>query len=243
MTTGERRVCLLTGAGGLLGAEFCRRYAADYDIVAVCRRRAPAVPSQHEQYVDPLAPGEALAENESPVHAVYADLTDPADVERVVEVALARFGRVDLLVNNAAHLCGYQSSVVDGDAALLDLDAHLRTNVVAPFRLAVRLAQEFWMHRAAENHAVGRNVVNISSLSGVHTYPFVGQAGYGASKAALNALTGHLAYEFGRFGVRVNVVVPDSFPHRVSTEEVADAIVQLDRGGANGEAVVVAREG
>jgi len=246
LSTGEvhektKRVCLLTGAGGLLGSEFCRRYAGEYDIVAVCRTRAPAVPTQHEQYVDPLAPGEDLPENRDAVHAVYADLTDPRDVERVIEVALARFGGVDILVNNAAHLGGYPHTMLDGDAALHDLEAHLLTNVVAPFRLAVRLAQESWQHRAADNRARGRNVVNVSSLSGLHTYPFLGQAGYGASKAALNALTVHQAHEFGRFGVRVNAVVPDSFPARVATSAVADAVVHLDRGDATGEAVVVER--
>ncbi|CAN5676807.1 hypothetical protein BH11ACT8_BH11ACT8_13830 [soil metagenome] len=181
-----------------------------------------------------------IAGNAGAVHVVHADLTVESEVERVVEVALARFGRVDLLVNNAAHLGGYGRSVVDGDAALLDLETHLQTNVVAPMRLSVRLSQEFWQHRAAENQAFARNVVNVSSLSGVHTYPFLGQAGYGASKAALNALTGHLAHELGVFGVRVNVVVPDSFPGRVSTASVAAAIVGLDRGTGTGEAVVLA---
>jgi len=235
----QRRVCLLTGAGGLLGDEFCRQRAGEYDIVAVCRDRAPAAPSQHETYVDPLAPHQQLAENSAAVHTVYADLTDPAEVDRVVEVALARFGRVDLLVNNAAYKGRYPTTMVDGDAALSDLDEHLQTNVVAPFRLALRLAQEFWMHRAAENHELNRSVVNISSISGVRTFPFRGQAGYAASKAALNALTGHMASEFATFGVRVNAVVPTTFPELVDTSEVADAIVTLDRGTATGDAIVL----
>lgn len=235
----QRRVCLLTGAGGLLGDEFCRQWAGDYDIVAVCRDRAPAVPSQLETYVDPLAPDDTLAVNTPAVHTLYADLTDPADVDRVVEVSLARFGRVDLLVNNAAYTGRYPTTMVDGDAALADLDEHLRTNTVAPLRLALRVAQEFWRHRAAENRDLGRNVVNISSISSVQTYPFLGQAGYAASKAALNVLTAHLASEFATFGVRVNAVLPTSFPALITTGSVAEAIVELDRGTANGEALVL----
>lgn len=234
-----RRVCLLTGAGGLLGDEFCRRWAADYDIVAVCRDRAPAVPSQLESYVDPLAPQDALADNTPAVHTLYADLTDPAEVDRVVEVTLARFGRVDLLVNNAAYMGRYPATMVDGDAALTDLDEHLRTNTVAPFRLALRVAQEFWLHRAAENRDLSRNVVNVSSISSVQTYPFLGQAGYAASKAALNILTAHMASEFSTFGVRVNAVLPTSFPGLISTESVTEAIVELDRSIASGEALVL----
>jgi NAD(P)-dependent dehydrogenase (short-subunit alcohol dehydrogenase family) len=242
LSTGdERRVCLLTGAGGVLGDEFCRRWAAEYRIVAVCRTRSPGVPSQQETYVDPLEPDRELPENAAAVHVVHADLTDPAHVDRVVEVTLARFGRVDLLVNNAAHLGRYPTTMVDGEAALADLDAHLRTNVIAPLRLAVRLAQEYWIHRSAENHARNRSIVNVSSLSGVRTFPFRGQAGYSASKAALNSLTAHMAHEFATFGIRVNTVVPTTFPDLVATSAVADAVVELDRGTASGDAVVLDR--
>lgn len=240
-TSGERRVALLTGAGGVLGSEFCARYGTDYDIIAVCRRRAPAVPSQLEQYVDPLAPHADLDDNAGGVHVVYADLTRTADIERVVEVALARSGRVDLLINNAARLGMRHSSLIDDDDALVDLDEQLRTNVLAPFALTARLAREFWRDRAADNRAHSRNVVNVSSLAATGTYPLLGP-GYGASKAALNVVSGHLAHEFAAFGVRVNALVPDSFPSRVSTASVADAIVALDRSAANGEAVVVGRE-
>lgn len=238
---GERRVVVLTGAGGELGSEFCARYADQYDIIAVCRQRAPAVPSQLEQYVDPLAPRTELLDNVASVHVVYADLTRTADIERVVEVALARSGRVDLLVNNAARLGVYHPSLIDDDNALVDLDEQLRTNVLAPFALTVLLAREFWRDRAAENHRRSRNVVNVSSLAATGTYPLLGP-GYGASKAALNVVTGHLAAEFATFGVRVNAVVPDSFPSRVSTASVADAIVALDRGAVTGAEVVVGCE-
>ncbi len=244
MSTGEvdatvsKRTCLLTGAGGLLGSAFCERYAATYEILAVCGRRAPAVPSQHEWYVDPLAPYDDVPENASAVHVVHADLTDPADVERVVELSLVRLGGVDLLVNNAARLGVHHASLIEGDAAVLDLERQLVTNVVAPFRLTSRLAREFWRDRAADNQARSRNVVNVSSLAAMSTFPLLGP-GYGASKAALNAVGGHLAHELGTFGVRVNTIVPDSFPARVATEAVVDAIVELDRGRTTGSVTLL----
>lgn len=236
MPTGDRRVCLLTGAAGVLGSEFCRRYAGEYDIVAVCRTRAPVVPSQLETYVDPLDPADQEAAS---VYTVFADLREQAAVDRLVEVALARFGRVDLLVNAAAYTKPYSQTMVDGDAALINLDEHLRTNVVAPMRLATTLAHQFWMHRAADNLADNRNIVNISATAGSTVYPFQGQAGYAASKAALNALTGHMAAEFRSFGVRVNTVVPNAFPGAISTGRVTDAIIQFDRGKATGSAIVL----
>ena len=241
MSTGEhgRRVCLLTGAGGTLGAAFCRAYAADYDIVAVCRRRAPDVPSQHESFVDPLDPLAELPENEARVFTVQADLEQPGQVERVVDIALARYGRVDLLVNNAAYTGLHPHGVIDGDSALRDFDRHFAVNVGIPLRLAVRLGQEFWMHRGPDNREHNRNIVNVSSLSGSKVFAHRGQGVYAASKAALNHLTRHLAAEFGDFGVRVNAVAPTTFPGIVSTESVARAIVRLDQETVTGRILAV----
>lgn len=237
MSTGDRRVCLLTGAGGLLGNEFCRAYAAEYEILAVCKTRVPGVPSQYESYVDPLEPDVPYAA--ASVYVVYADLCDVHDVERVVDVALARYGRVDLLVNNAAYMGRYTNTMIDGDTALIDLAQHMQTNVIAPLRLSVRLAQQFWASRASENRAANRNIVNVSSTAGSKVYPFQGQAGYAASKAALEALSGHMAAEFDSFGVRVNVIAPNSFPALVSVESVVEAVAELDHGTATGSTVMV----
>ncbi|MER7454195.1 SDR family NAD(P)-dependent oxidoreductase [Nocardia beijingensis] len=232
MSTGERRVCLLTGASGTLGDAFCQAYYRDYDIVAVCRTRTPAVPSQLEWYVDPLAPDAAVPENDSRVFVVRSDLTQPGEVERVVDLALARFGRVDLLVNNAAHVRLHHGGIVDGDAALEDFDPHFALNVAVPLRFAARLAQRCWLHAGQENRARNRNIVNVSSISGSEVYP--GQTLYSASKAALNQLTRNIAAEFAEFGVRANAIAPTTFPVAVPTEQVARAIVELDASAVSG---------
>lgn len=234
-----RRVCLLTGAGGRLGNAFCRAYASDYDIVAVCRRRAPDVPSQHEAYVDPLRPHAGLPENRDRVFTVHADLEQPGQLERVVDVALARYGRVDLLVNNAAYSRWHPAGLIDGDPAMTDFDRHFTVNAGIPMRLAVRLGRQFWMHRGADNRAHNRNVVNVSSLAGSRLFAGSGQGAYAASKAALNQLTRHLGAEFAAFGVRVNAVAPDSFPGVVSTESVAHGIVRLDGERVTGQILAI----
>ncbi|WP_330233675.1 SDR family oxidoreductase [Nocardia sp. NBC_00508] len=232
MSTGERRVCLLTGASGTLGDAFCRAYYRDYDIVAVCRTHTPAAPSQLEWYVDPLAPDAAVPENDSRIFVVRSDLTQPGEVERVVDLALARFGHVDLLVNNAAHIRLHPRGIVDGDAALADFDPHFALNVGVPLRFSARLAQRCWLHAGPENRARNRNIVNVSSISGSEVYP--GQTLYSASKAALNQLTRNIAAEFAEFGVRANAIAPNSFPTLVPTEQVARAIVELDASDGTG---------
>lgn len=236
---GERRVLLLTGAGGRLGSEFCRRQGARYDIVAVYRANRPAVPSQVEQFVDPLALDAALPDNESTAFTVQADLEQDGEVERVVDLALARFGRVDVLVNNAAFSRWHTHGLIDGDAALRDVDRHFAMNVGVPLRLSVRLAQRFWRDRADENRAYNRNVVNVSSLAGSKLFTGSGQGVYAASKAALSMLTRHLGAEFAAFGVRVNALAPNSFPSIVSTRQVADAIVTLDDEAVSGRILAV----
>ncbi|GAA5103977.1 SDR family NAD(P)-dependent oxidoreductase [Nocardia iowensis] len=226
MSTGERRVCLITGASGTLGDVFCRSYYTEYDIVAVCRTRTPAVPSQLEWFVDPLDPEKAVPENNSRIFVVRADLTQPGEVERVVDLALARYGKVDLLVNNAAHIRLHPRGIVDGDGALEQFEPHFALNVGVPLRFSARLAQRFWLHAGPENRARNRNIVNVSSISGSEVYP--GQTLYSASKAALNQLTRNIADEFAEFGVRANAIAPTSFPALVPTEQVAQAIVELD---------------
>ncbi|WP_228538917.1 SDR family NAD(P)-dependent oxidoreductase [Nocardia sp. XZ_19_385] len=229
----DRRVALITGAGGLLGNAFCQALYTEYDIVAVHRDRTPGVPTQYEWFVDPFDPEAELPENRSQAYLLRADLTEKGEVERVVDLALARFGTVDLLINNAAHMVWHGQGVVDGDAALDDFDNHFRTNVEVPLRLATRLAQKSWLHDRDRNRSRNRNIVNVSSLAGTGVYPG-GQALYGSSKAALNHLTRHMAVEFKEFGVRANAIAPDSFPALVPTEKVLLSILELDRGGMTG---------
>jgi NAD(P)-dependent dehydrogenase (short-subunit alcohol dehydrogenase family) len=242
LSTGRdgRRVCLLTGAGGTLGNAFCQVYAGQYDIIAVCRHRAPVAPSQDEWLVDPLAPDAELPENDASVFVVQSDLERDGQVERVVDIALARFGRVDLLVNAAGYSLWHPQGTVDGDVLLDSVDRHFAVNVGIPLRFATRLAQRFWLHRDLDNRAHNRNIVNVSSLAGSRVYPG-GQAVYAASKAALNQLTRHLAAEFREFGVRANAIAPNSFPSIVSTETVAKGITRLDGDTVSGKVLVVDR--
>jgi NAD(P)-dependent dehydrogenase (short-subunit alcohol dehydrogenase family) len=240
MNNDGRRVCLLTGASGRLGTYFCRRFAHRYAIVAVTRSRPLPVPTQHQRFVDPLEPDSQLPANANHVFEVQADLTDDSALRRVAEIAMARFGGVDLLVNAAAisprmSLLAFTSE---------ELQEQFLLNTTVPMRLAATLAEQCWLGQAGENRRRNRNIVNVSSTYGTHLGPFSGNiAGYGASKAALNLLSIELASRLRASGVRVNVLAATSFPTSVPTEAVARQVIALDQGNTSGRIVVVRQTG
>jgi NAD(P)-dependent dehydrogenase (short-subunit alcohol dehydrogenase family) len=234
----RRPVCLLTGAGGRLGQVFCTRYAGELDIAAVYRRTLPALASQKQHAIDPLTGKRPAAAHA--VFAVQADLTLEADLARVVDVVLARFGAVDVLVNAAGH--ALWGSLINSDQVVNAIEEQFAINTFAPVRLARELALRFWRTRDRDNRSANRSVVSVSSIAGIYVYPGQGQSVYGASKAALNCLSCHMAEEFAAFGVRVNALAPNSFPHLVPTERVADAIVRLAHGAMTGKILVMDTE-
>jgi NAD(P)-dependent dehydrogenase (short-subunit alcohol dehydrogenase family) len=237
----RKRVCLLTGASGKLGTAFCRMLASKYHIAAVYRRNPPQVPSQHQRYIDPLDLATSIPENDHSIFAIQADLTDDKELARIVELTLARFGRIDLVVNAAVHYVF--APIVDSDRLLENLYPQFLVNTMVPLKLATQVARSFWRDRDQENIRMNRNVINVSSVSGLHIYPYKGQSVYSASKAALNYLTRHMACEFRTFGIRVNAAAPTSFPQIVSVESVVQALFHLDQGDMTGKILILDKDG
>lgn len=231
-------MCFLSGAGGRLGSAVCAAFAADYDVVAVYRNRHPQAASQLQWWIDPLQPDELPPVSRHRVFAVRADLTEPGQLDRVVDLALARFQRIDLLINAAV---SYQFASLTNEQSLADAASQLAVNTLLPVRLAARVAQAHWRHSADENRHRNRNVVNLSSISATETY--AGQGMYSAGKAALNALTRHMARDYAALGVRVNALAPTSFPSLVPTGAVVDRIRSLDGGDMSGSILVIDTNG
>jgi 3-oxoacyl-[acyl-carrier protein] reductase len=128
---------------------------------------------------------------------VPTDVTEPADLDVLVEKTLARFGRLDLLVNNAGVLPDAARServTVEEWRRTLDL------NVTGPWYLACRAKE------AMIDSDGGGVVINVTSTASL--YPSVGFSAYNASKAALTMLTKTLALEWARDGIRVLGVAP-----------------------------------
>lgn len=232
-----QRTMLLTGASGSLGTALCARHAETYDIVAVHHSRMLRGPTQDQRYFDPLQPERELPANRHPVYAVQADLAEDDEVRRVVEIALARLGAVDVLVNAAAH--SVWGPLLGGRRVLDSLTRQFHLNVRLPLLLSTELADASWRYQVNVNRARCRHVINVSSVAGSAVFRGSGQSVYAASKAALNHLTRHMADEFSAIGIRVNAVAPNSFPRVVGIDYVADCIAELDVGRETGQVMVI----
>ncbi|MEI7611053.1 MAG: oxidoreductase, partial [Rhodospirillaceae bacterium] len=126
------------------------------------------------------------------------DVTDPAQISAVVQAAEARFGAVDVLVNNAGY--GYLSAVEEGEEA--EIRAMFETNVFG--LAAITRAVLPGMRARRRGH-----VVNISSMGGLIGFAGVGY--YNATKFAVEGLSEALAREAAPLGIRVTVVEPGPF--------------------------------
>ncbi|MFF0543953.1 3-oxoacyl-ACP reductase FabG [Nocardia thailandica] len=179
-----RRTAFVTGAARGIGAATAARLAADGLAVAVVDLDAAAAEATAEKIT--AAGGVALG--------VGADVADESAVADAVEAAVAAFGSLDVLVNNAGVLRDnllFKMSVDDWDTVM-----------------SVHLRGAFLCSRAAQRHMVAAKsgaIVNTSSVSALGNR---GQANYAAAKAGIQGLTRTLAMELGPFGVRVNAVAP-----------------------------------
>jgi NAD(P)-dependent dehydrogenase (short-subunit alcohol dehydrogenase family) len=223
-----------------LGTRFCELYAGDYEIVAVHFKNLLKVPSQNQRFTDPLAPADVNAANGSHVYSIRADLNNDQELTRIVELTLARFDRIDLLINAAVN--PFKGNIVTSKYLIEGAASQLNLNVIVPLKLSKIIVERFWRDRQEENASENRNIINVSSTAGVYVYPDLGQSVYSASKAAVNYLTYHMASEFWNLGLRVNAVAPNTFPGIVQLDRVAEALSTIDRGDGTGKILVLDRE-
>lgn len=182
----EGKTALVTGGGRGIGAETALLLAEAGANVAVNyfddpdgRNRGPA-----EETAAKIG-GKALA--------VSADVRDFRAVEAMFDAAAARFGAVDVVVNNAAITRDHSIKKMTPE----EWQAVIDTNLTGVFNVC---------RIAAEKIADGGRIVNLSSISGFTG--FFGQANYAASKAGVSGLTKVLARELARRAVTVNAVAP-----------------------------------
>ncbi len=180
------RVALVTGGGQGLGQATSRRlYAAG---AAVAVNYFPDADGVNRQRAEETA--QSLGER---AIAVPADVRDGAQVSQCLAAVLERFGRLDIVVNNAAIIRDRTLRNMSDD----DWDAVIDTNLTGVFQVC----------KAAQGVlSDGGRIVNMASISGV--IGFFGQANYASAKAGVIALTKVLSKELGKRQITVNAVAP-----------------------------------
>jgi NAD(P)-dependent dehydrogenase (short-subunit alcohol dehydrogenase family) len=190
----DRPVALVTGAAGGVGrALLAGLTAAGYAVVA-----------------EDISP-EVNSLEADDVAVVVGDSADSGVASTAIELASTRFGRLDLVVNNAAVFLNKSVEETTDE----NWDLLMRVNVRGPFVHA--------RGAVAALAASGGSIVNVASISGLVGMP--GQIAYTSSKGALLQMTRTLAVELGPRGIRVNAVAPGT----IDTPFVANS---LERGDA-----------
>jgi NAD(P)-dependent dehydrogenase (short-subunit alcohol dehydrogenase family) len=198
----DGKVALVTGSSSGLGVAFAQGLAeAGADVVLGARRV--------ERLEDTAALVRAAGRR---ALSVGTDVADPDSCQALVDAAMAEFGRVDVLVNNA----GIGTAV----PATRETPEQFRAVI------DVNLNGCYWMAQACGRvMQAGSSVVNISSVLGLTTAGLP-QAAYAASKAGLIGLTRDLAQQWtGRKGIRVNAVAPGFFASEM-TEQYPDGYLE-----------------
>lgn len=196
------RVAIVTGGGGGLGLAIGRELAADGLRVVLADRDVAAAREAASRLAD-VAGGERA-------RAYELDVTDPDSVSRLVRGVGERFGRIDVVVNNA----GIETTDRLEELDLEHWDATMDVNARGPM-LMCRASVPFWRRQRTGC------VVNVGS----RTWLSGGNAAYVSSKAALVGLTRSLATELGPLGVRANLVAPSFVRTNLSYQKGDDAFV------------------
>lgn len=191
----DGKVAILTGASSGLGVSFAQAFAeAGADVVLGARR------------VEKMTGTAALVEQAGRrVYTRKTDVADPQQCQQLVDVAMAEFGRVDVLINNA----GVGTAV----PATRETAEEFRSV------LEVNLNGSYWMAQACGRvMQSGSAIINIASVLGLTTAGLP-QAAYSASKAGVIGLTRDLAQQWsGRKGIRVNALAPGFFASEMTDE-------------------------
>ena len=201
------QVALVTGGGTGLGLAIARRLGGLGARIVIA--------SRNQEHLD--RGSAALRADGIDAEAIPADIRQPDQVDRMMDAAVARFGRVDILVNNAAgnFICRAEDLSPNGWNAVV----------------GIVLNGSFYCSRAAGRHMIARGSGG-SIISILATYAWTGSAGTvhsAAAKAGVMAMTQTLAVEWARHGIRVNGVAPGPIESPGAAKQLWDSPERVAR--------------
>ena len=186
-----KKIVLITGASGDIGAAIARKFAEqNYNIIY--------------HYFKNLNQGAINALSaKTNILPVQADLTQKADIERLVETSVKTFGKLDVIVNCA----GISSEKLSIDESYESINSVISTNLISAIYLT-----SLTIPNLNEN----ASIINISSIWG--EFGGSGETTYAASKAGLIGYTKALSQELGASGIRVNAVAPGLIKSKMNSK-------------------------
>ncbi len=205
------KVVVITGAGQGIGRSFAKTFASGGAKVVIAERNV----GRARKVVEEIAAGNGHAV------AIETDVADPASVERLGSDVTQRYGRADVLINNAAIFSTLEMRPFE-QIPLAEWEQVLRVNVTGPFLCARTMVP------LMRKNKWGR-IINMAS--GAVTLGRPNYLHYIASKAALAGMTHSMARELGPDGITVNAVLPGAtfteIPRKTVTPEQKERIIAM----------------
>lgn len=198
----ENKVVIITGSSRGIGKTIAREFVKRKAKVVVCGSKLENATKAVEDIK------KELNINDNYLLPVGLNIRDKSDIKRVVEEVIKKWGRIDVLINNA----GITSNVSFLDSTDEEFIEMFDIN----FFGIVSLTREVVKHMKE----TGGSIINTSSMVGV--YGGKNQSAYSASKFAINGLTKSLAKELGMYNIRVNAVAPGVVKTDMVKENVSD---------------------
>jgi 3-oxoacyl-[acyl-carrier protein] reductase len=212
----EGKIAIITGAGRGIGAASAKLFAKHGGKVVVSD--LDVEPARAVVGDIGRARGEAIE--------VCGDITDPKFPEKLVSETIAKYGAIDIIVNNAGYTWdGMLHKMTDKQ-----FSAVLEVHNAGPFRL-IRAAAPYMREEAKKEKTQGqeikdRCIINVSSTSGLHGN--IGQVNYSTAKMGIIGMTKTVAREWGAFGIRCNAVAFGFIETRLTKEKEASESISVD---------------